>query len=94
MIIANTASANRDSAVNQDPERLDITREGAPAMLTFGGGIHYCLGTHLARIELVEALTVITRRMPNTRRVGPAPWRPPTAVSGPATLPIEFDAGH
>jgi cytochrome P450 len=94
MIIANTASANRDPAVNQDPERLDITREGAPAMLTFGGGIHYCLGTHLARIELVEALTVITRRMPNTRRVGPAPWRPPTAVSGPATLPIEFDAGH
>ena len=63
-------------------------------MLTFGGGIHYCLGAHLARIELAEALTVITRRMPNPRRAGAAPWKPMTGITGPVTLPIEFDAGH
>ena len=45
---ANTASANRDPAVYRDPDRLDITRDDPPAMLTFGGGAHYCLGTHLA----------------------------------------------
>jgi cytochrome P450 len=63
-------------------------------MLTFGGGIHYCLGAHLARAELAEALTVITRRMPNPRCSGPAPWKPLIGITGPTTLPIEFDAGH
>jgi cytochrome P450 len=92
-VIVNTAAANRDAAVYDDPDRLDITREGAATMLTFGGGIHYCLGTHLARAELVEALIVITRRMPNPRLSGPAPWKPLLGITGPATLPIEFDAG-
>ena len=93
-VVINTAAANRDDAVYDDPDRLDITREGSPAMLTFGGGIHYCLGAHLARAELAEALTVITRRMPNPRRSGPAPWKPLMGITGPTTLPIEFDAGH
>jgi cytochrome P450 len=94
LTIVNAAAANRDPAVYDDPDRLDITRDGPAAMLTFGGGVHYCLGSHLARAELVEALTVITRRMPNARRTGPAPWKPLTGMSGPITLPIEFDTGH
>jgi len=93
-VFANTAAANRDPAIYDDPDRLDITREGAAPMLTFGGGAHYCLGAHLARIELAEALRVITRRMPHTRRTGPAPWKPPAGISGPTSLPIVFDAGH
>jgi cytochrome P450 len=93
-IVANTAAANRDPAVYDDPDRFDITREAPPAMLTFGGGVHYCLGAHLARIELTEALRVITARMPNPRRTGPAPWKPITGICGPTTLPIEFDPGH
>jgi cytochrome P450 len=94
LVLANTAAANRDPAVYDDPDRLDITRDGAPPMQTFGAGTHYCLGANLARLELAEALTVMTRRMPNARRTGPAPWKPLTALSGPAILPIEFDAGH
>ncbi len=94
LLIANTAAANRDPAVYDDPDRLDITREGAPPMQTFGAGTHYCLGANLARLELAEALSVMARRMPNARRTGPAPWKPLTGVSGPATLPIEFDSGH
>jgi cytochrome P450 len=93
-VMVNTAAANRDPAVYDDPDRLDITREGPASMLTFGGGIHYCLGAHLARAELAEALTVMTRRMPNPRRCGPAPWKPLMGISGPTTLPIEFDAGR
>jgi cytochrome P450 len=94
LVVANTAAANRDPALYDDPDRLDITRDAGQAMLTFGVGVHYCLGSHLARLELAEALTVMTRRMPNARLAGPAPWKPLTVLSGPSTLPIEFDAGH
>jgi cytochrome P450 len=90
MVIANTAAANRDPAVYDDPNRFDITREDAPAILTFGGGVHYCLGANLARLELAEALKVLTQRWPNPRIVGPAPWKPMVSLSGPTRLPIEW----
>ena len=93
-VLVNTAAANRDPDAFDTPDRLDLGRTNAPAMLTFGGGIHYCLGSHLARTEMVEALTVITARMPQPRRAGPAPWRPLTGISGPQTLPLMFDPGH
>jgi cytochrome P450 len=72
LVIVNTAAANRDPAVYPDPGRFDITRDAAPAMLTFGGGAHYCLGAHLARTELAGALTIMARRLPDIR---PAPHR-------------------
>jgi cytochrome P450 len=93
-VIASTASANRDPAVYPDPERFDITRDHPEQMLTFGGGIHYCLGVHLAKAELAQALIVLAKRMPAIRRTGPAPWKPVFGVSGPITLPVQFDPGH
>jgi len=91
LVLVNTAAANRDPARYDQPERLDITRHGPAAMLTFGGGAHHCLGAHLARIELAEALVVMARRMAGIRSAGPAPWRPIVGIAGPSTLPIEFD---
>jgi cytochrome P450 len=85
--VINNSAANRDPAVYPDPDRLDITRVAPPAVLTFGGGMQYCLGANLARLELTEALALITRRMPNVRRTGPAPWKPLSGITGPATLP-------
>lgn len=94
LVGANVAAANRDPAVYDEPHRFDITREGPAPMLTFGGGIHYCLGVHLAKAELAEALVVMARRLPDIRRVGPAPWKPVIGVSGPITLPVEFTPGR
>jgi len=89
-VLANTFAANRDTSVYDDPDRFDISRTAAPAVLSFGGGIHYCLGANLARLELCEALKIVTRRMTNPARSGPAPWKSMLGLSGPTTLPIEF----
>jgi cytochrome P450 len=59
--------------------------------MTFGGGAHHCLGAHLARVELAEALVHMSTLMPRIRRAGPAPWRPIVGMAGPKTLPIQFD---
>ncbi|BBZ01295.1 cytochrome P450 hydroxylase [Mycolicibacterium chitae] len=93
LLLLNGASANRDPGAFADPDRFDVTREFSSQVLTFGGGVHFCLGSHLARAELIEALTVITRRMPNPRRRACAPWKPLTGVTGPSALPLEFDTG-
>ena len=90
MVLVNTFAANRDTTVYVDPDRFDITRDDAPAVLTFGGGIHYCLGANLARLELSEALKILSRRMPNPVRTGPAPWKPMMGLSGPTTLPVVY----
>jgi cytochrome P450 len=91
-VMVNTAAANRDATVYEDPDVLDITREGAAPMQSFGAGAHYCLGANLARREIAEALIVMARRMRNLHRAGPAPWKPMVGISGPAVLPVEFDA--
>ncbi|OBJ54207.1 hypothetical protein A9W95_17535 [Mycobacterium sp. 1423905.2] len=68
------------------PDRL-----GPPAILSFGGGAHYCLGAHLARLELIEALRVITARLPNARQVGPGSWPSMAGITGPLSVRLEFD---
>ncbi|MCB9409554.1 cytochrome P450 [Mycolicibacterium sp.] len=88
LVIANTASANRDPSVFDHPERLDITREHRSPILTFGGGTHYCLGAHLARLELTQAIRAATTRCPRLHRTGPSPWKRLTGITGPTTLPV------
>jgi cytochrome P450 len=89
-VFVNSFAANCDPAIYDDPDRFDITREAPPAILTFGGGAHYCLGPNLARLELAEALKILAHRLTDPRRVGPAPWKPLLGMSGPTSLPIEF----
>ena len=87
----NTFAANRDPDVYEHADRFDITRNDAPAILTFGGGVHDRLGANLARLELAEALTILADRLPDARRSGPAPWQPLLGLSGPTYLPIKFE---
>jgi len=59
-------AANRDPAVFPDPDCFDVTRHPTSVM-TFGFGVHFCLGAHLARAEIDVALRVILERLPNLR---------------------------
>lgn len=92
LVIANTAAANRDPAIFDHPERLDIGRQHHSPIPTFGGGTHYCLGAHLARLELTEGISAITTRCPPLQRTGPSPWKKLTGVTGPRTLPVTLAA--
>jgi cytochrome P450 len=63
--------------------------------MTFGSGIHFCLGANLARAELQEALPLLARRLPNLRIDGEIEWKPSSVgIWGPARLPLQFDPGH
>ena len=89
------AEANRDANVFAEPEAFDITaHKSDQPQLTFGSGIHYCLGQSLARAELQEALPLLAQRMPNLSLDGPTEWKPDgVGIFGPAHMPVTFDAG-
>jgi cytochrome P450 len=93
LVMTSLASANHDPEAWPDPNRFDITRAptGTPH-LTFGSGIHFCLGASLARAELQEALPLLARRMPNLHLDEPIQWKPPTVgIWGPSRLALAFD---
>ncbi len=91
-IAPSMAVANRDPAVFAEPATFDITREPAgQPQLTFGAGIHFCLGAALARAELQEALPLLARRMPGLALDGAITWKPNTVgIFGPEHLPVTF----
>lgn len=95
LIFPSFTSANHDPDIWADAETFDITAERGKAQLTFGSGIHFCLGASLARAELQEAFTVLSQRMPDLELDGDIIWKPDgTGIWGPAELPIRFDPGH
>ena len=84
-------AANRDPAQFPDPDRLDVTRADV-RNLSFGCGIHFCLGASLARLEGQIAIGTILRRLPGLRLVDEKPeWRPGFVLHGLRALPLEFD---
>ena len=78
------ASAHRDLDVYPDPDRFDIAR-GTTSHLAFGGGLHFCLGAHLARLETQIAIGALVQRFPKLELVSTAPeWGQCVPRAGPA----------
>lgn len=82
------AAGNRDPAMFPDPARFDIGRGNAFEHLAFPGGIHYCLGAALARMELAAAFRALAVRFPHLRLAGPVLMRPGATLRGPRLLPV------
>jgi len=87
-VITLLAAANRDPEVYSDPNRFDITRESPVEHLAFSGGIHYCLGSPLARLELTQAFCALAERFPRIRQTAPITMRPGTTLRGPLRFPV------
>src|SRR6185436_8586629 len=95
------ASGNRDPDHVRDPDRFDPDRFDPDRFglardndqhLGFGGGIHYCFGAPLARLEAQIALGELARRLEHPRLVAdPPPYRPNPVLRGPLHLLVEFD---
>jgi cytochrome P450 len=85
-------SANRDEGHFSDPYSLDVRRWPNAHLAFGGGGPHFCLGAHIARIEIHALLRELLTRLVDVERAGDTEWLPSTFISGPKHLPIRFTA--
>ena len=91
-VTVHLASGNRDREKYESPQQFDITAERSGQQLTFGSGIHRCLGAALARAELQEALHVLVESVTSLSLDGPLTWKPTTfGIWGPASLPLRLE---
>ncbi len=83
-------SANRDETVFDDPMRFDIARRNADQHLAFGIGVHFCLGAHLARMELEAFFRELLPRLDHVELAGEPESMATTFVGGPKRMPIRY----
>ncbi|WP_432124185.1 cytochrome P450 [Streptomyces sp. C10-9-1] len=82
-------SANRDGARFERPDELDLARADNPH-ISFGAGVHYCLGAPLARLELAASFGELLHRAPALRLVAEPEWKPGFVIRGLRELRVEF----
>ena len=87
MLLLN-ASANRDEHRFADPDRFDIHREGGH--LSFGQGLHFCLGAALARLELKVLFEETLRRFPEMQMAGRPAMAESQFINQLKTLPVRL----
>jgi cytochrome P450 len=93
MVCAFTGNRDLDDDAQGEggPEAFDISADrGRARALTFGAGVHYCLGANLARLELEEGLAFLSQRMHDLTLDGEPEFENPSGVYGLARLPIRF----
>jgi cytochrome P450 len=84
-------SANRDpEAFGTSANELDLSRSPNDHVAFGGGGPHFCLGAHIARVEIHALLRELLTRLVDLRPAGPTEWLPSTFISGPKHLPVTF----
>jgi cholest-4-en-3-one 26-monooxygenase len=84
------ASANRDESVFDDPQTFDIGRDPNPHIGFGGGGPHFCLGRHLAALELRVLLATVAERMPDIRLDGDVSRLRSNFLNGIKHMPVRF----
>lgn len=83
-------SGNHDASVFEQPEQLRLDRENGGRQLSFGGGLHRCIGEPLARIVTPIALRELLRRKQNLEIDGLVQWQTDPYLRGPSNLPVRW----
>lgn len=83
-------AANLDPEVFDDPLRFDIERDNAARQISFGYGVHFCLGAQLARLELRNLFTHVLPRLATVELAGDPATMKTTFVGGHKSLPIRY----
>ncbi|MFL6052637.1 MAG: cytochrome P450 [Actinoallomurus sp.] len=84
------ASANRDEDVFSDPYAFDIGRDPNPHIGFGGGGPHFCLGSHLARLELRVLFETLAERLPEIALAGEARRQRSNFINGIKEMPVRY----
>ncbi|MDN3356966.1 cytochrome P450 [Actinomadura sp. DC4] len=84
------SSANRDEDVFTDPDTFDVGRDPNPHIGFGGGGPHFCLGAHLARMELRVLFEMLLERMPDITQAGEARRLRSNFINGIKEMPVRF----
>ncbi|WP_218006963.1 cytochrome P450 [Microtetraspora fusca] len=84
------ASANRDADIFADPDVFDIGRDPNPQIGFGGGGAHFCLGNHLAKLELRVLFEVLSERFPKISQAGEASRLRSNFINGIKSLPVHL----
>src|SRR5262249_22550005 len=88
VILVSAWHANREGV---DPDAFDIGADrGGARVLTFGAGIHYCVGANLARAEMQEALIAVSGRVEHLELDGEPEFGTPSGIYGLESLPLRF----
>ncbi len=90
LVLCSLAAANRDPNLGEDMDQVRPGRATAGSHLSFGHGIHRCLGAPLAQMELRIAYPMLLRRFPGLRLAGEVPWRKLAIVYGVEKLPVAW----
>ncbi len=92
LVLSLLGSANRDESHYTHPDEFDIDRK-PEGIMSFGAGPHFCLGSHLARMEARIGLEVLFDRFAELNPVGDeVSWMDSYFARGLATLPVRFRA--
>jgi cytochrome P450 len=81
-------AANRDPSAFDEPERFDITRNPNDHLAFGGGGPHFCLGSHIARVEIDAMFRQLLTRLPDLQKIGDTEWLLSTFISGPKHIRV------
>ncbi len=90
MVMTVLGAANHDPAVFDDPHVLRLDRANAGRHLAFSGGVHYCLGASLAKLEASVAIGSLIRRFPDVQLSGEPHWRDRLTIRGVDHLPLSL----